>query len=104
MGNESNMGPRNESCSTPCLMPLKGETCSPAYVLLPKLKKTKFRGLNQRASNRPPLAGEVNANFYGWRVLRGHRDGSLRPYSRISRPEPHLYLISSPYFKFVKYV
>jgi hypothetical protein len=28
-------------------------------------------------------------------VPRGQRDGSLRPYSRISRPEPILFLSSS---------
>jgi hypothetical protein len=35
---------------------------------------------------RPPLVGEVNSNFSGYRVPRGQRDGSLRPYFRISRP------------------
>jgi hypothetical protein len=44
---------------------------------------------------RPPLIGEVSANFCGWRVPRGQRDGSLRPYSRISRPQPPLFLSSS---------
>jgi hypothetical protein len=38
----------------------------------------------------PPLVGEVIANFCGWRVPRGQRDGSLRPYSRFSRQEPLL--------------
>jgi hypothetical protein len=37
-------------------------------------------------TERPPLVGEVCANFCGLRVPRGQRDGSLRPYSRISRP------------------
>jgi hypothetical protein len=36
---------------------------------------------------RPPLVGEVIANFCGYRVPRGQRDGSLRPYSRFSRQE-----------------
>jgi hypothetical protein len=35
-------------------------------------------------TERPPLAGEVSANFCGKRVSRGQHDGSLRPYSRIS--------------------
>jgi hypothetical protein len=34
------------------------------------------------------LVGEVSANFCGWTVSCGQRDGSLRPYSRVSRPEP----------------
>jgi hypothetical protein len=33
-------------------------------------------------TERPPLVGEVIANFCGYRVPRGQRDGSLRPYSR----------------------
>jgi hypothetical protein len=32
------------------------------------------------------LIGEVSANFCGYRVPRGQRDGSLRQYSRLSRP------------------
>jgi hypothetical protein len=36
----------------------------------------------------PPLVGEVSPNFCWYRVPRGQRDGSLLPYSRISRPEP----------------
>jgi hypothetical protein len=46
-------------------------------------------------TERPPLIGEVSSNFCGYRVPRGQRDGSLRPYSRISRPEPLLFLPSS---------
>jgi hypothetical protein len=38
---------------------------------------------------------ERNANFCGQRVPRGQRDGSLQPYSRLSRPEPLLFLSSS---------
>jgi hypothetical protein len=38
------------------------------------------------ATERPPLVGEVSANFCGYRVPRGQRDGFLRPYSRLSRP------------------
>jgi hypothetical protein len=33
-----------------------------------------------------PLVGEVSANVCRWRVPRGQHNGSLRPYSRISRP------------------
>jgi hypothetical protein len=38
-------------------------------------------------TERPPLVGEVSANFCAWRVQRGQLDGFLRPYFRISRPE-----------------
>jgi hypothetical protein len=34
----------------------------------------------------PPLVGKVSAKFCGYRVPRGQRDGSLRPYYRLSRP------------------
>jgi hypothetical protein len=44
---------------------------------------------------RPPLVGEVSASFFGKRVPRDHRDGSLWPYSRLSRPESLLFLPSS---------
>jgi hypothetical protein len=46
-------------------------------------------------TERLPLLGEDSAIFCGWRVPRGQRDASLRPYSRISRPEPLLFLPSS---------
>jgi hypothetical protein len=44
---------------------------------------------------RPPLVGEVSANFCWWRVPRGQHNGSQRQYSRISRPKPLLFLPSS---------
>jgi hypothetical protein len=44
----------------------------------------------------PPLVGEVIANFCGWRMPRGQRDGSLRPYSRFSRQEPLLFYQVAP--------
>jgi hypothetical protein len=44
---------------------------------------------------RTALVGEVIANFCEYRVPRGQRDGSLRPYSRLSRPEQLLFLSSS---------
>jgi hypothetical protein len=37
-------------------------------------------------TERPPLAGEVGANFCRWKVPRGQRDRSLWPYCRFSRP------------------
>jgi hypothetical protein len=42
-------------------------------------------------TERPPLVGEVSANFCGWRVLRGQHNGSLR----FSRSQPLLFLSSS---------
>jgi hypothetical protein len=47
-------------------------------------------------TERPPLVGEVIANFCGYRVPRGQRDGSLRPYSRFSRQEPLLFYQVAP--------
>jgi hypothetical protein len=38
-------------------------------------------------TERSPLIGEVSANLCALRVSRGQRDGSLLPYSRLSRPE-----------------
>jgi hypothetical protein len=46
-------------------------------------------------TERPPLVAEVSANFCRQREARGRRDGSLRPYSRSSRPEPLFFLPSS---------
>jgi hypothetical protein len=37
-------------------------------------------------TERPPLVDEVSATFCGYKVSRGQRNGSPRPYSRISRP------------------
>jgi hypothetical protein len=45
--------------------------------------------------NSEAFSGEVSANFCGWKVPRGQRDGSIRPYSWYSRPEPLLFLSSS---------
>jgi hypothetical protein len=47
------------------------------------------------STERPPLVGVVGANFCGWRVKHGQRDGSLRMYSGLSRPELLLSLSSS---------
>jgi hypothetical protein len=46
---------------------------------------------------RPPLVGEVSETFEDRGMSRGQRDGSLRPYSRFSKPEqPHFLSSSSP--------
>jgi hypothetical protein len=47
-------------------------------------------------TERPPLVGEVSANFCGKRVPRGQHDRSLRPYYRFSRPEPLLFYQVAP--------
>jgi hypothetical protein len=49
-------------------------------------------------TEQPPLVGEISTNFCGQSVPRGQRDGSLRPYSRFSRPEPLHFLSSSSSF------
>jgi hypothetical protein len=46
-------------------------------------------------TERPPLVIEISVNFSEQRASRGQRDGSLRPYSRFSRPELLLFLPSS---------
>jgi hypothetical protein len=46
-------------------------------------------------TKRTSLVDEVSANFCGYRVPCGQRDGSLRPYSRISRLRQLLFLSSS---------
>jgi hypothetical protein len=56
-------------------------------ISFPRLKK--LRELSPRANY------EVSANFYGNRVERGQRDGFLRQYARLSRPEPLLFLPST---------
>jgi hypothetical protein len=63
-----------------------------------KTKQNKLRGLSPRPNytyREPPLLGEISANFYWYRVPRCRRDGSLRPYSRLYRPEPQFFLLSS---------
>jgi hypothetical protein len=47
-------------------------------------------------TERPPLVGEVIANFCGLRVPRGQRNGSLWPYSRFSRQETLLFYRVAP--------
>jgi hypothetical protein len=46
-------------------------------------------------TERPPLVGEVSANFCGYRVSHGQRNGSPRPLIRFSWPEPLLFHSSS---------
>jgi hypothetical protein len=51
--------------------------------------------LTNKPTERPPHVNEVSDSFYGWRVSRSERDGSLRSYSRFSRPDMLLFLSSS---------
>jgi hypothetical protein len=62
------------------------------------LKKNSMVWVRERTTptERPPLVGEVIANFCGERVPCGQRDGSLRPYSRFSRQEPLLFYQVAP--------
>jgi hypothetical protein len=53
-------------------------------------------------TERPPLVSEVSADFCGYRVPCGQRDGSLWPYSRISRLEPLRFLSSSSSIVFTR--
>jgi hypothetical protein len=46
-------------------------------------------------TERPQLVNEVSANICGQRVSRGQRNRSPRKYSRLSRPEPLLFLPNS---------
>jgi hypothetical protein len=55
--------------------------------------KTKLRG--PIPTERPPLVHWVSANFCRQKVSRGQSNGSLQPYSQLSRPEPLLFLPSS---------
>jgi hypothetical protein len=61
-------------------------------------KKTSLVRVRERTrpTERPPLVGEVIANFCGYRMPRGQCDGSLRPYSRFSRQEPLLFCQVAP--------
>jgi hypothetical protein len=43
----------------------------------------------------PPLVGEVSANVLLIEGARDQLDGSLRPYSRLSRPKPLFFLQNS---------
>jgi hypothetical protein len=61
-------------------------------------QKTKLRGLSPRANYTDRaiiLSTKLVQTFFGQSVPRGQRDGSLQPYSRISGPEPLLFLSSS---------
>jgi hypothetical protein len=64
---------------------LPGKVGTSSHVLLRNLANS-VAWVRERTipTERPPLVGEVNANFCGWRVPRGQGDGSLRPYSRLS--------------------
>jgi hypothetical protein len=61
-----------------------------------KLKLNSVVWVRERTipTERPPLVGEVIANFCGKRVPRG---GSIRPYFRFSRQEPLLFYQVAPH-------
>jgi hypothetical protein len=86
--------PRIEPCNHKAVCKTsKGWRASARNWLKTRLK-TKLN-LETWVRERPPFVNEVSANFFGSRVLRGQRDGFLLPYSRLSRPEPLLFLPSS---------
>jgi hypothetical protein len=47
-------------------------------------------------TERPPLIGEVSADFCGYKVPRNQCDGSLRPYSRFYIAEPLIFFQVAP--------
>jgi hypothetical protein len=53
-------------------------------------------------TERPPLVGEVSSSFLRWRVSRDQRNGSPRPYSRISKQELLLLFPSSSSIVFTR--
>jgi hypothetical protein len=61
---------------------------------LNKLNSTPWPLVRERTiqTERPPHVGEVSANVCRYRVSRGQRGGSPRPYYRFSIPEPLLFL------------
>jgi hypothetical protein len=68
------------------------------YNLIYINKKNSMVWVRERTipTERPPLVGEVIANVRGYRVPRGQRDGSLRPYLRFSMQEPLLFCQVAP--------
>jgi hypothetical protein len=63
--------------------------CAVAHISLFHLKlktKTPWPLIRKRSiqTERPPLVGEVSANFCGYRVSRGQRNGSSRSLIRFS--------------------
>jgi hypothetical protein len=74
---------------------LLGLAIGPSQELHLKLNSVTWVCERTISTERPPLVGEVSANLYGYRVSRGRLNGSPRLYSRVSRPEPLLFLSSS---------
>jgi hypothetical protein len=87
------------------LLPYTAETCgdrksaneNKLHLRRKHLKKPPWPySTNELVSTeRLPLVGEVSASLCGYRVPGGQGDGSLRSYSRISKPEPLFCLSSS---------
>jgi hypothetical protein len=59
------------------------------------IKKTRLRCLSPRANYSDRRLSAKLVPTFADRVSRGQSDGSLRPYSGISRPEPLLFLSNS---------
>jgi hypothetical protein len=60
-----------------------------------KLNSVTLVGERTIPTERPPLFDEVSANFCVFRMSRGQRNVFPWPYSRLSRPEPLIFLPSS---------
>jgi hypothetical protein len=74
------------------------------YSKLTKLNSVVWVHERTIPTERPPLVGEVSANFCRQRVPHCQRDGPLRPYSRLSRLEPLLFLPSSSSVKIIHFI
>jgi hypothetical protein len=86
---------------TPTTLPWERVVCTHwigGWTWLDAVKKNSMIWVRERTipTERPPLVGEVIANFCGKRVPRGQRDGSLQLYSRISRQEQLLFYQVAP--------
>jgi hypothetical protein len=69
-----------------------GETCSSHFSLC-SVALVRERTV---PTERLPIVGEVIANFCGYKVPRGQRDGSVQAFSRFSRQEPLLFYQVAP--------
>jgi hypothetical protein len=70
-----------DSGTSPTSRQMQQENHSVHQTKCPDLKLNSMVWVRERTipTERPPLVSEVIANFCGWRMPRGQRDGSLRP-------------------------
>jgi hypothetical protein len=101
MTSEEWLGPQNSKAMLYRYITLKRTLQEIYRIHIKKKKKTQLNSIVwvrewTIPTERPPLVGEVTANFCGKRVPRGQRYGTLRPYSRFSRQEPLLFYQVAP--------